>query len=141
MTSLLLVLSVLSTCLAFALERIGKQRLKLKREQVASIRHVYDGKDVFVCLPTGFGKLICFECLHFVFDFRHNRSGSSSVRTTVLVVSPLVSLMIDQVESLRKRGVSAAILSGNEGVERSLLAQGKDLLVSTWQVQLAVYIP
>jgi len=52
-----------------------------------------------------------------------------------------VSLMIDQVESLRKRGVSAAILSGNEGVERSLLAQGKDLLVSTWQVQLAVYIP
>jgi len=68
-------------------------------------------------------------------------TGSSSVRTTVLVVSPLVSLMIDQVESLRKRGVSAAILSGNEGVERSLLAQGKDLLVSTWQVQLAVYIP
>jgi len=64
-----------------------------------------------------------------VFDFRHNRTGSSSVRTTVLVVSPLVSLMIDQVESLRKRGVSAAILSGNEGVERSLLAQGKDLLV------------
>ena len=133
--------SSFDACLAFALERIGKQQLKLKREQVASIRHVYDGKDVFVCLPTGFGKLICFECLPFVFDFRHNRTGSSSVRTTVLVVSPLVSLMIDQVESLRKRGVSAAILSGNEGVERSLLAQGKDLLVSTWQVQLAVYIP
>ena len=37
--------------------------------------------------------------------------------------------MIDQVESLRKRGVSAAILSGNEGVERSLLAQEKDLSV------------
>ena len=38
------------------------------------------------------------------------------VYVRVLVVSPLVSLMIDQVESLRKRGVSAAILSGNEGV-------------------------
>jgi len=37
--------------------------------------------------------------------------------------------MIDQVESLRKRGVSAAIPSGNEGVERSLLAQEKDLSV------------
>jgi len=45
--------------------------------------------------------------------------------------------MIDQVESLRKRGVSAAILSGNEGVERSFLERP----VSTWQVQLAVYIP
>jgi len=43
--------------------------------------------------------------------------------------SPLVSLMINQVESLRKRGVSAAILSGNEGVERRLLAQEKDLSV------------
>jgi len=64
-----------------------------------------------------------------VFDFKHNRTGSSSVRMTVLVVSPLVSLMIDQVESLRKRGVSAAILIGNEGVEKSLLAQEKDLSV------------
>ena len=39
--------SSFDACLAFALERIGKQQLKLKREQVASIRHVYDGKDVF----------------------------------------------------------------------------------------------
>jgi len=124
--------SSFDTCLAFALERIGKQQLKLKREQVASIRHVYDhdGKDVFVWLPTGFGKSICFECLPFVFDFKHNRTVSSSVRMTVLVVSPLVSLMINQVESLRKRGVSAVILSGNEGAERSLLAQEKDLSVS-----------
>ena len=38
------------------------------------------------------------------------------VHHTVLVVSPLLSLMIDQVESLRKCGVSATILSGNEGV-------------------------
>ena len=81
-----------------------------------------------VWLPTGFDKSICFECLPFVFDFKHNRTGSSSVRTTVSVVSPLVSLMIDQVESLRKRGVSAAILSGNEAVE-SLLAQEIDLSV------------
>ena len=80
--------SSFDACLAFALERIRKQQLKLKREQVASIRHVYDGKDVFVWLPTGFGKSICFECLPFVFDFKRNRTGSSSVRTTVLVVFP-----------------------------------------------------
>jgi len=73
-----------------------------------------------------------------VFDFNDNRTGSSSVHTAVLVVSPLVSLMINQVESLRKRGVSAAILSGNEGVESTGSGERP---VSTQQVQLAVYIP
>jgi len=48
--------------------------------------------------------------------------------------------MIDQVESLRKRGVSAAILSGNEGVERSLLAQGKDLLVRPLQLVYIMFL-
>jgi len=83
--------SSFDACLAFALERIGKQQLKLKREQVASIRHVYDRKDVFVWLPARFGKSICFECLPFVFDFKHNRTGSSSVRTTGVEVATLLA--------------------------------------------------
>jgi len=37
---------------------------------------------------------IYFECLPFVFDFKHIRTGSSSVHMTVLVVSPLVSLSL-----------------------------------------------
>ena len=35
--------------------------------------------------------------------------------------------MIDQVVSLKKRGVSAAILSGHEGIDKSLLASDSDL--------------
>jgi len=47
--------------------------LKLKPEQLQAIRHVYDGKDVFV---VEFGKSVCYEMLPFVFD--HNEQSSSS---------------------------------------------------------------
>ena len=44
----------------------------------------------------------------------------------MLVVSPLVALMIDQVKSLRKRNVKAAIISGGAGgVDKQLLATEK----------------
>ncbi len=42
-------------------------------------------------------------------------------RGVVLVVSPLVSLMIDQVRSLKSRGISAAILSSNRGIDKGLV--------------------
>jgi len=32
----------------------------LKPEQKVSIKSVYEGKDVFVCLSTGFGKSVCY---------------------------------------------------------------------------------
>jgi len=50
-----------------------------------------------------------------------------SESSIVIVVSPLVSLMVDQVASLRSRGVSAAIMSGHKGVDRSLLASDRDV--------------
>ena len=35
----------------------------LKEEQLCSIKAFIDGRDVFVILPTGFGKSVCFTCL------------------------------------------------------------------------------
>lgn len=63
----------------------------------------------------------------FLFDYRLGRTGAPASRSTVLVVSPPVSLMIDQVSSLRERGVSAAILSSHELCDKSLLATDKAL--------------
>jgi len=40
--------------------------LKLKPEQLQAIHHVYDGKNGFLWLPTGFGKLVCYKTLLFV---------------------------------------------------------------------------
>ena len=52
--------------LTYTLQSIGKGDLTLKKQQVESVRYVYDGKDVFVWLPTGFGKSVIYECLPFV---------------------------------------------------------------------------
>ena len=112
--------------LAFALRKVGKGHLTLKKEQVYAIRCAYEQEDVFVWLPTGFGKSIVYECLPFLFDYKLNRvDGRTS--SVVLVVSPLVALMIDQVQSLRTRGVACAIMSDHEGVEKCLLASETDL--------------
>lgn len=48
------------------------------------------------------------------------------ISCVVLAVSPLASLMVEQVRSLHKRGVSAAILSGDQGIDECLLANEKD---------------
>ena len=76
------------------------------------------GKDVFVWLPTGFGKSLCYEVLPFVFDYKLGRQDS-----LVIVVSPLISLMADQVMGLRRRSVDSAIMSssGNK-IQKDLMA-------------------
>ena len=56
-------------------------------------------------LPTGFGKSLCYGLLPLVFDLK--RFGDVSIqRSIVIVVSPLIALMRDQVQSfavLRRR--------------------------------------
>ncbi len=68
----------------------------LKQEQEESIVQLVSGKDVFVSLPTGFGKSLCYILLPHVFDL-WIMDGKKSI---VLVVSPLVALMKDQVAVL-----------------------------------------
>ena len=67
------------------------------------------GKDVFLWLTTGLGKSIRYKTLLFVFNYKHSDGGTGGGCSVVLVVSPLVSPMVDEVASLRSRGVSAAI--------------------------------
>ncbi|MDX5420526.1 MAG: RecQ family ATP-dependent DNA helicase [Hymenobacteraceae bacterium] len=65
------------------------------------IRSVLEGEDTLALLPTGGGKSICFQVPAMV------REG------ICLVVTPLIALMKDQVEQLKKRGIPAiAIYSG-----------------------------
>ena len=70
------------------------------------INAVLEGKDTLALLPTGGGKSICFQVPAMA------REG------ICLVVSPLIALMKDQVESLKKKGIPAlAIYSGMSFIE------------------------
>ena len=52
----------------YALERLGCASVTLKDQQTACVKAIYEGKDVFLWLPTGFGRSMCYELLPFVFD-------------------------------------------------------------------------
>lgn len=90
--------------------------------------HSFDGEDVFLWLPTGFGKSLCYQLLPYLFDYKFGRVTAGSPSLVVVVVSPLISLMVDQVRKLRHRGVKAAILTSSSDLpDNTLIATGDDL--------------
>ena len=56
--------------LSYTLQRVRTPGMKPKPDQVLVIQSVYNGKDVFVWLPTEFGKSSCYEALPFVADWK-----------------------------------------------------------------------
>lgn len=52
------------------------------------------GKDVFVSLPTGYGKPLCYALIPVIFDMKLGLAKSPSL--IVMVISPLIALMKDQ---------------------------------------------
>ena len=68
------------------------------------------GNDVFVSLPTGYGKSLCYVILPRVFDLK--RFGSiDSKQSIVIVVSPLLALMKDQVATYSSKGLSVGCVT------------------------------
>ncbi len=120
--------------LQYAKACVCRDDVVLKSKQVEVLKVLYKGKDCFVWFPTGYGKSLCYQLLPFLFDHKLGRIGAPEAElSVVIVVSPLVSLMVDQVSSLQSRGVSAAILSGNSGVDKKYLANEGDLKTARYR--------
>jgi ATP-dependent DNA helicase RecQ len=73
----------------------------IREEQEEAVVEFVRGKDVFISLPTGSGKSLCYILLPLVFD----QLRPSPHHCIIIVVSPLHSLMEDQVRKLSKKGI------------------------------------
>lgn len=76
-----------------------------RRGQDTIIDTILSGRDLLAILPTGGGKSLCYQIPALLFD------------GLTIVVSPLISLMKDQVEALRRKGVSAAFFNSSQTKE------------------------
>jgi ATP-dependent DNA helicase RecQ len=103
---------------------------RLHPEQEAAIEHVMAGGDALVVLPTGFGKSACYQI------------PSMLLPQPVVVISPLLALIADQVANLERRGIPVVRFDGTvrgnarkQALER--IEEGGSLLVMTTPESLA----
>lgn len=81
----------------------GYDSFRTGQEKVIS--NVLSGKDTLCVMPTGGGKSICYQVPALVME------------GTVLVISPLISLMKDQVDALHEAGIAAAFINSSLSTE------------------------
>ncbi|HWO74543.1 MAG TPA: DNA helicase RecQ [Bacillus sp. (in: firmicutes)] len=81
---------ILKTIFGFTSFRSGQETV---------IRHILDGHHTLAVMPTGGGKSLCYQVPGLVLD------------GTAIIISPLISLMKDQVDSLQANGVPATFIN------------------------------
>jgi ATP-dependent DNA helicase RecQ len=86
----------------------GMERLRDGQQRV--IDSVLDGKDTLALMPTGSGKSLCYQI------------PAKMLNGTTVVVSPLISLMKDQLEKLEAMGIRAAQLNSTLSAEEERVA-------------------
>ncbi len=95
-----------------------------RASQRAVIDHVMLGQHALVIMPTGMGKSLCYQ-VPALSDWPVAEPMSENVELSkehrdsplTVVISPLIALMKDQVDALRRRGVEAAFI--NSSLQRS----------------------
>ena len=92
---------------------IRRKEFCIKAAAVKAVRQLFDGKDLVAVLRTGYGKSLIFQLLVFM-DQRRQQKLHASVATrtqiSLLVISPLTSIIQDQINEVSSMGLSACSL-------------------------------
>ncbi|KKF97458.1 ATP-dependent helicase SGS1 [Ceratocystis platani] len=103
-------------------KQILKDRFRMqnfRHNQLQAINATLAGKDAFVLMPTGGGKSLCYQLPAVI------RTGKTKGIT--LVISPLLSLMHDQVNHLKNLGIHAVMYNGE------MTKDAKDMVMNMFQ--------
>ena len=87
----------------------------LKPEQKRVLKSFIEGKDVFVSLPTGYGKSLCYALLPSIFNTKKGLTEKTSI---CLIVSPLIALMKDQSSFFTQKGISAGFVGDKVSTDK-----------------------
>jgi ATP-dependent DNA helicase RecQ len=109
--------SVMQDPAEILLEVFGHPQFRGRQGEI--IEHVLAGRNCLVIMPTGMGKSVCYQVPGIVLARTQTRTqqalsvGSSERQPLTLVISPLIALMKDQVDSLMSKGVDATFVNSS----------------------------
>jgi ATP-dependent DNA helicase RecQ len=86
--------------------QFGLQEFRKPQDRI--IQHALSGQHAMVIMPTGMGKSLCYQIPALV-----HRQLQSNSKVLTLVISPLIALMKDQVDGLRRKGIDASFINSS----------------------------
>ena len=103
--------------------------------QKSTLEHVFSGQNTLCVMPTGGGKSLCYQIPALVL------SG------TTIVISPLISLMKDQVDTLEQLGISSTYINSSltvneirDRMSRARLGEYKLLYISPERLESGLFL-